>query len=143
MCPAGKEQKATGANLVTTLLDFGQGGHCSYLYVGSDLSAKTVNPDAIVALEDPANHEMRGQNVLFADGHVEWITLPEAMAYLNDLANGINPPKSRLPNGTKVTASEAAAKNDYEKNWRARMPLLTVQGLHAGRSSDGKVGPSH
>lgn len=123
ICPLRNDKKATGLNLATIVKDFGLPGRCSYIYVDSGLSAKGASPDAVVAIEDPGNHSSEGANVLYADGRVCWIPVQEAMAYLNDLTAGVNPPTS------KPMASGQAAKEDYEKNWRGRMPALKQKGM--------------
>ena len=109
-CPRSSD---TGAKAPSGLA---QPGHCSYIYVGASLSAKS-DPDCIVALEDPANHDLEGGQILFADGHVSWEDLPTVMQALNDLAIGKNPPSA-------ATFTTASAKQDYRKNWQSRMPQL-------------------
>jgi prepilin-type processing-associated H-X9-DG protein len=47
-------------------------GYCSYIYMGRGLNAKTVSPDTIVARE-VLLHPTDGANMLFADGHVEYV----------------------------------------------------------------------
>lgn len=100
-----------------------QPGHYSYLYVGAGLTNKS-KPDCIVALEDPANHAMKGGNVLFADGHVEWTNVSTLIFWLNELKAGHNPPAQNPPAGY----SDAKIRGDYEKNWKARMPQLKTNG---------------
>ena len=58
-------------------------------------------------------------NVLFADGHVEFLNLPTIQHILNELNTGHNPPSSLTP-----TLSQAAAEKDYQTNWKPRMPQL-------------------
>jgi prepilin-type processing-associated H-X9-DG protein len=48
--------------------------HClSYVYTGRGLTIATTPATAIVAYEPLDNHAGSGTNVLFGDGHVEWI----------------------------------------------------------------------
>jgi prepilin-type processing-associated H-X9-DG protein len=47
-------------------------GHLSYVYLGSGLSTTTATPDTIVVYEIPAN-ATAGSNILFGDGHVEYM----------------------------------------------------------------------
>lgn len=108
-CPSTSD---TGAKAPSGL---GQPGHCSYIYVGAGLNSKS-DPNCIVALEDPVNHE--GSMALFADGHVDRLDLPTVMQALNDLAIGRNPPAG------STTFTATSAKKDYEKNWKSRMPRL-------------------
>ena len=47
-------------------------GHVSYAYLGRGLTAATVPPNAVVAYERHAVHGL-GYNVLFGDGHTEYV----------------------------------------------------------------------
>ena len=52
-------------------------GHCSYVYLGhADWTGKTVPDDAVVAYDPPAHHENDGSEILFGNGHAEWIANP-------------------------------------------------------------------
>jgi prepilin-type processing-associated H-X9-DG protein len=93
-------------------------GRCSYMYTGAGLTGKS-DPACIVLMDDPANHKLEGGNVLFADGHVEFIPLYEIQRILNELNAGRNPPSTLA-----LTLSKAAAEQDYQKNWKPRMPQL-------------------
>ena len=115
ICPNSNDTSATGANQAAILRNFGTPGHCSYIYVGAGLTTKS-DPECIVAFEDPANESLDGANVLFAEGHVEFIQLPLLMHWLSDLQAGRNPPSS------VTTLTVAQAKQDYQKNWKSRMP---------------------
>ena len=92
--------------------------HHSYIYVAAGLSTSS-KPECIVIIEDPANHNLEGSNALYADGHVEFLSMTEVQSLLNELNAGRNPPAT-LP----ATLSSAAAKQDYEKNWKPRMTQL-------------------
>jgi prepilin-type processing-associated H-X9-DG protein len=48
----------------------------------------------VLAYEPPTNHDNRGMNVLFCDGHVEMITGPAMTRIAAELAAGQNPPPS-------------------------------------------------
>lgn len=93
-------------------------GHLSYIYAGADFTTHSA-PKCIVALDDPANHNLEGGNVLFADGHVEFLNLPTIQHILNELSAGRNPPSTLTP-----TLSQSAAEKDYQTNWKSRMPQL-------------------
>lgn len=47
--------------------------HCSYVYFPG--ASPNVTNDAPICWDKPANHGPTGMNVLFNDGHVEWVTL--------------------------------------------------------------------
>ncbi len=53
-------------------------GHRSYRYLIPNQRLADFSDDTPILVEDPANHENEGANVLFGDGHVEWIMLREA-----------------------------------------------------------------
>ena len=70
--PSRAETPAIGSTTQATAGQMGAGGHLSYVYLGRGLSANTVSPNTIVAYEmipSPGG----GTNVLFGDGHVEWV----------------------------------------------------------------------
>jgi prepilin-type processing-associated H-X9-DG protein len=50
----------------------------------------------VSAYEPLSNHDGRGMNVLFGDGHVEWIESPVAEAVEAQLRAGHNPPAAFL-----------------------------------------------
>ncbi len=110
-CPASSDVRAPTGTAI------GAPGTCSYIYVGIPFLAE-IRPDAVVALEDPANHDMDGGNVLYGDGHVEWVALPDVVQILNDLQQGINPPSAN----TALTKRQAT--KVYEMKWKALMPRL-------------------
>ena len=87
VCPSTKDTPATQP----TAADVTAGGHLSYVYVGGGFTAP-VPPGAIIAYEPLCNHQMRGMNVLFGDGRVEWVEAKEARNMLAELAAGRNPP---------------------------------------------------
>jgi prepilin-type processing-associated H-X9-DG protein len=92
--------------------------HRSYVYVGSNLDAKS-SPDAVWVLEDPANHDLMGGNILFADGHAEFVNLPQFMSILQNLNAGQN-----LPSPKPTTLTQSAAEKLYKTQWQSRMPQL-------------------
>jgi len=70
--PARSETPANGSTTRAIAAQMGAGGHVSYIYLGRGLSANIVTPNTIVAYEmipSPGG----GTNVLFGDGHVEFV----------------------------------------------------------------------
>lgn len=49
-----------------------------YVYLGKGLNS-TAGADTVVVHEKPGSHNNYGMNILFGDGHVEWMITPEAM----------------------------------------------------------------
>jgi prepilin-type processing-associated H-X9-DG protein len=49
------------------------GGHMSYIYLGRGLKNGSVPDDVVIAYEPLSNHAGQGMNVLFGDGHVEFL----------------------------------------------------------------------
>ena len=112
VCPVSSDNKPENAASIANP------SRCSYIYIGADLTTRS-NPKCVVAVEDPANHWPKGANVLFADGHAEFLDLPTIQLILNNLTTGHNPPATLTP-----TLSQAAAEQDYQTNWKPRMPQL-------------------
>ena len=66
------------------------GGHLSYVYLGRGLITKTATPKTIVACEMllPSSN---GSNVLFGDGHVEFVPASTVLKIIAKAATGIFP----------------------------------------------------
>ena len=67
-------------------------GHLSYIYLGKEMNTKTISPDTIVAYEPLSNHG-DGSNVLFGDGHVEFVS-PAAIRISKQRRRQISSPSS-------------------------------------------------
>ena len=90
---AGPTTQASAANLHA-------GGHLSYIYLGKGITG--VPPaKMVIAYEPLANHNNKGMNVLFGDGHVAFISVPAATAVIAELNAAHNPP--RTPNPQKMS----------------------------------------
>ncbi len=87
---AGSTEQQVAANLTA-------GGHLSYVYAGKGLTLKSP-ANAVVAYEPLSNHR-DGMNVLFADGHVQWLNAAQGRRLIAELAAGQNPPRSTQPVG--------------------------------------------
>jgi prepilin-type processing-associated H-X9-DG protein len=81
-CPSSNDVSATLPPNPTTrqvAAAWATPGHESYLYFGNtNWTDKTVKDDTIVLAEPPADHGGGGSNVLFGDGHADWIPMPRA-----------------------------------------------------------------
>jgi prepilin-type processing-associated H-X9-DG protein len=59
-------------------------GAITYIYFGKGLTMP-VNPSHVLVVEPLENHERLGINVLFADGHVDWLNSADAGRLLSQL----------------------------------------------------------
>lgn len=109
LCPVGKHYTPAASSIAMS-------NPYAYIYVGAKMRVNSP-PTAILMLEDPANHDMTGGHVLYADGSVVFLPLGQLMPCFNDLAAGRNPP-------TSPPMAPSAAHDDYQKNWQSRMPSL-------------------
>lgn len=55
--------------------------NADYVYVGAAMNSG-MPAEKILAYEKIENHEQEGINILFNDGHVEWVTMPQARALI-------------------------------------------------------------
>lgn len=99
VCPSSNDEPATGPTTQAVLAEFVKKGHCSYIYLVGGQPISAFSADHVLAHDNPMNHgessKMDGINVLFGDGHVEWVTGETAQHYISELKAGHNPP--RLP----------------------------------------------
>ena len=83
VCPATADAPAAVATPATTrqaAAALAVPGHLSYRYCGrADWSDATVPADAVVAYEPLTNHDGDGSNILFGDGHVDWVPRARAL----------------------------------------------------------------
>ncbi len=116
LCPASSETQLDGPSIQANPAKLLQ-GHCSYIHVGRDLTTQS-NPECVVAFEDPANHGMRGANVLYADGHVDWMLLHSFANFVFELQQGYNPPRQAM------LASDAQARAMYDRDWKPKLAAM-------------------
>jgi prepilin-type processing-associated H-X9-DG protein len=93
VCPYSDDTAARGDTFTALAEDFARPHHCSYLYYGTGLSAPLPHT-CVVASERPDNHGREGINVLYGDGSVGWVAMPEAEQLLAQL--GYRSPPSTL-----------------------------------------------
>ena len=99
VCPSTRDSAAPGATAQEQVANLYKAGQ-SFVYLGKGLK-EPVHADRVVAYEAIGNHEASGMNVLFGDGHVEWLSEPQAKKLLAELAAGWNPPRSSSPGSVK------------------------------------------
>jgi hypothetical protein len=82
---------------VRTVAELAEGGHVSYVYVGSGLTSACATAETVVAYERPTNHDNSGLrlHVLRGDGRIERVSKSELQQIIRELESGHNPP--RLP----------------------------------------------
>jgi len=81
ICQSSNDTPATGPTTQTVIADMAKGGHCSYIYAARGLTTATVTPMTVIAYE-PLSHHGNGANVLFGDGHVEFLATTQFNAAL-------------------------------------------------------------
>ncbi len=92
-CPSSSDVRAAGTTPQQMLQDFQKPGRCSYVHAGFTGTALTATAAHVLAYEHAANHNNRGMNVLYGDGHVEWVDKPAADHVVAELKAGHNPPR--------------------------------------------------
>ena len=66
--------------------------HSDYVFLGAKMNGN-MSADFVLAYERPNNHEGEGMNLLFNDGHVEWMTLKPALDLIEKQTAPANKPK--------------------------------------------------
>jgi prepilin-type processing-associated H-X9-DG protein len=90
VCPMTSDTAAEGKSSQAVARQLVAGGHLSYVYVGRGLIDKTAGANTVVAYEAISNHG-DGINVLFGDGHVEFIDAAMGAAIAAQAAAGSLP----------------------------------------------------
>jgi hypothetical protein len=73
VCPKSDDTPAKGRSVAEMVGNLSAGGHLSYVYLGKGWDVKTVNPSAVLAYEPLSNHDGLGGNILYGDGHFEFM----------------------------------------------------------------------
>lgn len=115
ICPNSSEKPAKGDSPQQQAVQLLR-GHCSYIYVGRTFTTKT-NPECVVAFEDPANNDLDGANVLFADGHVEFLLLGYIATFISELEQGYNPPRQN-------DLGLQQARDAYRRDWVPKLESM-------------------
>ena len=91
VCPSASDEPSTAPTTQGQMDDLAVPGHCSYIYLGAGLTTATVLPNQVLAYEPLTNHKNDGMNVLFGDGHAEWIEMSRATKILAALKAATRP----------------------------------------------------
>jgi prepilin-type processing-associated H-X9-DG protein len=92
VCSKTLDERAIGPTTQAVIRDFQKPGHNSYVYVAAGASDQSNSSTFVLAYE-PIGHHGPGTNILYGDGHVAYVTRPEAARVLSELQSGFNPPR--------------------------------------------------
>lgn len=94
VCPLSNDVPAAGATTQAVANNLSAGGHLSYVYLAKGMVWGS-DPAVVLLYERPGNHAPHFDtvNFLFADGHIDGISLSDAKRMIKQLEAGINPPK--------------------------------------------------
>jgi prepilin-type processing-associated H-X9-DG protein len=95
LCPTDSRPPAPGTTPGQLADSIAHGANCSYIYTAAGLTT-SASPEAVLAYERfPNGHTSpSGFNVLFADGHTDFLSPADAPWLLDELASGHNPPRA-------------------------------------------------
>ncbi|MGB7160227.1 MAG: DUF4190 domain-containing protein [Tepidisphaeraceae bacterium] len=86
VCPSSNDTPAAGPAQLNA------GGHLSYVYVSGQSTSSSF--EAILLYEPLTNHDNDGINILFGDGHVEFLRRTDAEPLITAVEAGQNPPRT-------------------------------------------------
>jgi prepilin-type processing-associated H-X9-DG protein len=69
-CPSSNAERADS---IETLATHPTKDNCSYTYLGDGLKQNEVTDDVVLMVEDLDDHDRDGINILFGDGHVDFV----------------------------------------------------------------------
>ena len=96
-CPSSMDTPAPNAGALNA------GGHLSYIYLPLPSLRSVASPTGTVVLYEPmTNHSNDGTNMLFADGHVEFVPKAKAQALIAAIQAGQNAPPFAQPGRAPV-----------------------------------------
>lgn len=90
VCPSDDKAPPSATSIQTEAHEIAAGQHCSYIYVGNELTVN-ASPDTVLLYEPLADHHQEGATVLFVDGRVQWVSAADAQSILAQQAAGTRP----------------------------------------------------
>ena len=101
VCPAGDKTPPDNSSPQKFASDIASGQHTSYIYLGKGLDLHAP-ADTVLIYEPLEDHAREGMNVLFGDGHVQFLDRTQSQTILDERAAGTFP--VRYPAGAAVKA---------------------------------------
>ncbi len=103
ICPSSNDEKTAATDTAGVVAELAAAEakapghkHClSYVYVGRALTERTATGNTVVAYEPLENHSGAGANVLYGDGHVEFVGKEEWPKVAGDAGISIAPGQGR------------------------------------------------
>ncbi len=95
-CPSSNDEAAGGNDQAEILTDFAKPHHQSYIYLGRGLTIDTATADTILAYEPPESHSAEGGNILYGDGHADWLHAKDAKLLIDKAIAATQPTVTKL-----------------------------------------------
>lgn len=115
VCPSDDKTPPDHSSPQKEAAEIASGQHTSYIYLGKGLDVHAP-ADTVLICEPLENHARQGMNVVFGDGHVQFLDRYQAQTILDERAAGTFP--VRYPAGaasTKPVASPGSSDSDNNR----------------------------